>query len=60
MSSHPSTRPPFWKRGGFYVSKPELEAALAPLREQVMRLEQQIDDLRATSAAPRPPTGQAR
>ncbi len=59
MSSHPGARPPFWKRGGFYVSKPELEAALAPLREQVMRLEREIDDLRATSSAPRPPAGQS-
>jgi hypothetical protein len=60
VSGRPSARPSFWKRGGFYVSKPELEAALAPLREQVTRLEQEVDDLRATSATPRPPTGRTR
>jgi hypothetical protein len=52
----PDERIPFWKRGGFYVSKHELEAALAPLHEQVAHLQQEISDLRAALAAARPPT----
>ena len=55
MSHESVPRVPIWKRGGFYVSGPQLQAALTPLREQVARLQQEVEDLRAAIPPPQPP-----
>lgn len=38
-------KPPFWQRGGLYVSKPELRAELQPLREEVAALQTRVSEL---------------
>ena len=40
-----NSKPPFWQRGGFYVSKPELHTELQPLREQITALQTQVTAL---------------
>ncbi len=41
------TKTPFWLRGGFLVSRPELHNETRPLHEQIASLQAQVAELRA-------------